>query len=210
MKRGATAVPLGTFVGVFVGIFVGVFVTDAAAEDETDSEATEVEAPPTPEEVAVGTQAFATVAEVLRSPRCSNCHPAGNAPLVGEAQRIHAMNIRRRSVEAGLPCQTCHQDRNSEAFGVSGGPPGAPHWALPPSETPMVFQGQTERALCEQLRNPATNGGKDLAALLEHVRHDSLVRWAWDPGGGRRTPPVSHEGFVQAFQRWTAAGAPCP
>ena len=77
------------------------------------------------------------------------------------------MNITRASVEAGLPCSTCHQDRNSEAIGVKGGPPGAPHWSLPPKETPMVFQGLTATALCEQLKDPARNGKKNLAALLK-------------------------------------------
>jgi hypothetical protein len=120
------------------------------------------------------------------------------------------MFISRQSVEAGLPCSACHQERNSEAVGVAGGPPGAPHWGLPPAKTPMVFQGRSVRALCEQLKEPAATGGKDLAALLEHVTHDPLVRWGWDPGGKRKKPPVSHAAFVAAFRTWVASGGACP
>jgi hypothetical protein len=159
---------------------------------------------------SAGQKSFATVAKVLQSPRCMNCHPAGDRPLQGDAGRPHRMWISRASVEAGLPCSTCHQERNSEAVGVVGGPPGAPHWGLPPKETPMVFQGKTVRALCEQLKDPAQTGGRDLAALLHHVEEDPLVLWGWSPGGKRKKPPVSHADFVAAFRTWVASGGACP
>ena len=90
-----------------------------------------------------GTKAFMDVARVLQSPRCMNCHPSGDAPLQGDRPRPHAMNITRASAELGLACSTCHQERNSEAVGVRGGPPGAPRWGLPAKEMPLVFQGIT-------------------------------------------------------------------
>ncbi|MEL6338842.1 MAG: hypothetical protein AAFP04_03805 [Myxococcota bacterium] len=157
-----------------------------------------------------GIEAFARIARVLRSPRCQNCHPAGSAPLNGESSVRHAMNISRISVDSGLPCATCHQVKNSEAYGVVGGPPGAPSWHLPPAQTPMVFQGRSDRALCQQLRDPSRNGGKDLAGLLKHVVEDPLVRWGWSPGGSRQPPPISHREFVQAFSDWIDNDAPCP
>jgi hypothetical protein len=162
---------------------------------------------PSPES---GKHAFADVARVLQSPRCMNCHPAGDAPLQGDRPRPHAMNITRASVEAGLLCSTCHQERNSEAVGVRGGPPGAPHWDLPPKEMPLVFQGLTASQLCEQLKDPARNGNRDAKALLEHVEHDPLVLWGWQPGGKRTVPPLSHAAFVDAWKTWTAANRPCP
>src|SRR5262245_6431086 len=79
-----------------------------------------------PESAEAGKRAFAEVASVLQSPRCMNCHPIGDAPLQSDKSRPHAMNITRASEAAGMPCSTCHQDRNSEAVGVAGGPPGAP------------------------------------------------------------------------------------
>ena len=122
----------------------------------------------------------------------------------------HAMNITRASVAAGVPCTTCHQERNSEAIGVKGGPPGAPRWSLPPKETPMVFQDKPLTALCEQLKDPARNGQKDMTALLDHVEHDPLVLWGWQPGGKRTVPPIDHATFVAAFKTWAASGGACP
>lgn len=168
------------------------------------------DAPATHATPEAGRQAFLDVARVLQSPRCMNCHPAGDAPLQGDRHRPHAMNITRASVEAGLPCGTCHQEKNSEVLGVKGGPPGAPHWGLPPKETPMVFQAKTPRELCEQLKDPSKNGKRDLHALLDHVDHDPLVLWGWAPGGRRTSPPLTHEQFVEAFKTWTASGGACP
>ncbi|MCE9576900.1 MAG: hypothetical protein K8W52_27385 [Deltaproteobacteria bacterium] len=172
-------------------------------------------APPPPptlsaDVIAAGQRGFVEVAHVLQSPRCQNCHPAGDAPLQTDAGRPHAMNISRRSVAAGLPCRTCHQERNSEALGIIIGPPGAPHWGLPPRDTPMVFQGKSVHALCEQLKDPAQNNKRSLADLLEHVSHDPLVLWGWSPGGTRTLPPLTHDVFVAAFQAWVASDGACP
>jgi hypothetical protein len=163
-----------------------------------------------PGDVAAGKRAFADVARVLLSPRCRNCHPTGNAPLQTDAGTPHAMNISRASVAAGVPCASCHQERNSEALHIAGGPPGAPRWALPPADMPMVFEGKTVTQLCEQLKDPARNGHRSLAMLLDHVSHDPLVLWGWEPGGKRTTPPLPHDKFVAAFTTWVAAQGACP
>jgi hypothetical protein len=157
-----------------------------------------------------GKRAFVEVARVLQSPRCMNCHPAGDAPLQTDQSRPHAMNVTRTSTESGLACATCHRDRNSEALGIPGGPPGAPHWGLPDKEMPLVFQGLSVSALCQQMKNPATNGHRDMNQLLEHVEHDPLVLWGWSPGGKRTVPPLDHATFVNAFKTWAASGAACP
>jgi hypothetical protein len=159
---------------------------------------------------AEGARAFADVARVLQSPRCQNCHPAGQRPLQGDRGRPHAMNISRASVDAGLTCQACHQTRNVESLGLFKGPPGAPKWALPPRDMPMVFEGKTPRALCEQLKDPAQNGRHTLDELLEHVSHDGLVLWGWSPGGKRTVPPLTHAKFVAAFRTWVQSGGACP
>lgn len=157
-----------------------------------------------------GKRGFLEVVKVLQSPRCMNCHPTGDRPLQGDDSHMHAQNISRRSVAAGVPCSTCHQERNADSIGVANGPPGAPHWGLPPAETPMVFQGKTPTALCEQLKDPKQTNGKDLGALLEHVTHDKLVLWAWSPGGKRTLPPLPHDRFVAAFAAWVDSGGACP
>lgn len=164
---------------------------------------------PNDDKQAAGKKAFVEVAKVLQSPRCANCHPPDDRPRQGDVPRPHAQNISRKSVEAGVACTTCHQDRNSEeTIGLAGGPPGAPHWGLPPAN--QVFLGKSVSALCAQLKDPATTGGRDLAQLLDHVQHDALVLWGWSPGGKRTTPPLTHEKFVAAFKTWVESGGACP
>ncbi len=157
---------------------------------------------------------FLLVKSVLQSPRCVNCHPAGDAPLQGDDGHVHLQNIRRgpdgRGV-AGLGCTACHGDANLPASYGPHAPPGVPtEWRLPPADAKMVFQGLGARELCEQLKDPKRNGGKDMGALLQHVSVDPLVTWGWSPGFGRKPVPISHEDFVSAFKAWADAGAPCP
>jgi hypothetical protein len=152
---------------------------------------------------------FTVITRVLQSSRCVNCHPIGDRPLRADGPGVHAMNISRTSLENGLRCSTCHREQNSEAVGIAGGPPGAPHWGLPPAETPMVFESRSERELCRQLTTRSATGGRSLTDLLEHVSADSLVLWAWAPGGARTPPPYSHEAFVAAFTTWVESGGSC-
>jgi hypothetical protein len=74
----------------------------------------------------------------------------------------------------------------------------------------MIFIGQSKAALCATIKDTKRNGGKDLAALLEHVSHDKLVLWGWDPGVGRAPVSIPHNAFVASFKTWIAGGAPCP
>lgn len=150
---------------------------------------------------------FLSVAKVLQSPRCVNCHPAGDAPLQHDAGKPHAQMITRDLESVGMACSSCHQETQMEGPHM---PPGAPNWHLPPAATPMVFQGKTPRELCLQLKDPARNGGKDLPALLHHVEADALVLWGWNPGEGRTLPPLTHAKFVEAFRAWIDGGAECP
>ena len=154
--------------------------------------------------------AFLDVARVLQSPRCVNCHPNGDAPLQGDDQRVHAMDITRDIERVGLTCQTCHVEKGAGDHDVVGMPPAVKHWSLPPKETPMVFQGRTPAALCAQLKDRAQNGNKDLAHLLTHVTSDDLVLYGWNPGGKRTVPPLAHDVFVARFKQWVDADAPCP
>lgn len=156
-----------------------------------------------------GKKAFIEVAKVLQSPRCANCHPADDRPRQGDKFTPHRQNISRKTVEAGVACTTCHQDRNSEdTVGVAGGPPGAPHWGLPPAN--QVFIGRSVSALCAQLKDPAQTGNRSLEQLLDHVTNDALVKWGWNPGGKRTLPPLPHDKFVAAFKTWVDSGGACP
>ena len=81
---------------------------------------------------------------------------------------------------------------------------------LPPTQRKMVFIGLAKPEFCATIKDPKRNGGKDLAVLLEHVSHDKLVLWGWDPGVGRAPVAVPHDAFVASFKTWIAGGAPCP
>src|SRR5215471_18869514 len=73
-------------------------------------------------------QAFAEAYKVFTSPRCLNCHPAGDSPLKGEDNQPHAgLRLRRGPDGQGvftLKCTNCHQSHNQAGLNM---PPGAPN-----------------------------------------------------------------------------------
>jgi hypothetical protein len=73
----------------------------------------------------------------------------------------------------------------------------------------MVFINLPSSELCRRLKDTKENGGKDLPALLHHMRDDKLVLWGWNPGMGRAPVSVPHGEVVAKFEQWIAAGAPC-
>lgn len=159
---------------------------------------------------AAGKAGFLDVTRVLQSPRCMNCHPAGDAPLQGDDARRHAQNVVRgddgRGV-FGMKCRTCHQEQN---VGGEPLPPGAPDWRLPAASMPLVFEGKTPRELCLQIKDPQKNGGKTLDQVVEHVARDGFVTWAFAPGEGRVPPPGTRDDLVAATRSWVSRGAACP
>ena len=168
-------------------------------------------AQPAPPDAAL--QAFETLRSVFQHPRCQNCHIPGDAPLQGDEGRTHAQYVMRGADGLGGPvmrCYLCHTDNNLPATYGTNVPPGAPNWHLPPPQTKMVFIGLTPRQLCRSIKDRRATGGKDLAAMLAHVRDDSLVAWGWMPGEQRTVPPATRAETVAAFRTWIDAGAPCP
>ncbi len=154
--------------------------------------------------------AFLDVYKVLMHPRCMNCHPSGGAPLQGDDSHVHAQNVKRGEDGKGkyaLKCANCHQETNLPGENM---PPGNPTWQLPKKDMPLVFQGKSPRELADQLKDPKRNGGKTLEQLLEHVTHDKLVLWGWEPGDGRTKPPLSHAEFAKKFREWVEKGAASP
>ena len=151
--------------------------------------------------------AFDVVYDVLQHPRCLNCHPAGDRPLQSDDGRPHAMNVVRgpddRGV-SGMRCNSCHGNENADLPNL---PPGVSGWRLAPRE--MVFEGLSKAELAELLLDPERSH-MSLQELHDHLAHDPLVLWGWDPGPGRTPVPVAHADFVAAFETWTEAGAPMP
>jgi len=155
-------------------------------------------------------KAFMSVYKVLMSPRCMNCHPAGDQPLQGDDNHIHTMNVKRGVDGHGvysMRCGNCHQAENDPGGHL---PPGNPKWGLPPAKMRMVFQGRTPRELAIQLLDPKQNGGRTKAQVLDHITNDGLVGWAWHPGEGRTLPPMTRAALVAQTRLWIAKGAYVP
>ena len=154
--------------------------------------------------------AFMQVYRVLISPRCQNCHPAGDAPLQGDDSHVHTQNVKRGGTGHGvygMSCNTCHQTANLAGAHM---PPGNPKWALPPAGMKMVFQGKSAGELCRDIKDPKQNGGRSLEALVSHIANDDLVGWGWDPGEGRTLPPLTRGETVGQLKIWIDGGAACP
>ena len=164
---------------------------------------------PTPD-ASASRAAFLQFYRVLTSPRCQNCHPAGDAPLQGDDSHVHLQNVKRGTDGHGVTamrCDACHQTHNLSGTHM---PPGNPKWALPPQEHKMVFVGRSPAALCAQIKDPKQNGGRSLQELLHHVADDDLVGWGWSPGDGRTLPPLSRPDTVVQMKIWIGGGAACP
>jgi len=154
-------------------------------------------------------KAFADVYSVLMSPRCMNCHPAGDIPLQGDDSHPHAMLPRRGKDGHGvyaMKCGNCHQPENTPGKNT---PPGNPNWALPPADMKMVFEGKKPRELALQIMDYKRNGHKNKAQLLAHAR-DTLVKAGWNMGEGRKPPPLPYNEFVKAWDTWIEKGDYAP
>jgi len=150
---------------------------------------------------------FKPIADVLRHPRCMNCHPRDDRPRQGDDRHPHLQNIVRGEDNLGFVnarCTACHRDENNAYSGV----PGAPSWHLAPAS--MGWQGLADAELCTTLKDESKNGGKDVAALVKHMEDDKLVLWGWAPGAKRQPVSTPHAQFVSQLKAWESAGAPCP
>ncbi|OYU86078.1 MAG: Isoquinoline 1-oxidoreductase subunit [Bradyrhizobiaceae bacterium PARB1] len=151
---------------------------------------------------------FNEAGKVIQSPRCLNCHPAGDRPTQTDRMRPHIPLVVRgdggMGAAGGLACTTCHHENNFDAANV----PGNAKWSLAPVE--MAWQGKTLGQICVQIKDKERNGGKDLAALVHHMAEDELVGWGWKPGGNRTPAPGTQKQFGELIKAWVDAGAACP
>ena len=150
---------------------------------------------------------FTELGKVLTHPRCTNCHPAGDRPRQGDASRLHQPPVVRGADGHGLPamrCSICHTNANFEP----GRMPGHPEWHLAPRE--MAWEGKTVAEICEQIRDPARNGGRKVEDLIRHIGEDTLVGWAWAPGGVRSPAPGTQKQAGALVDAWVKTGAACP
>jgi len=123
---------------------------------------------------------------------------------------LHPQGVKRGEDGKGLyalKCANCHQPQNTPGLNM---PPGNLKWHLPPANMKMVFQGKSPRELAAQLKDPNRNGNKTLDQLIDHVSNDQLVLGGWNPGDGRKLPPLSHADFAKNFKAWIDKGAYLP
>ncbi|MBC3788291.1 hypothetical protein [Spirosoma utsteinense] len=193
---------------LFVSILLFIFAVGASAFRK-DAPVKEVSLNIINRDSTESVKAFETVYKTLMSPRCMNCHPAGNVPLQGDDSHLHAM-APKRGVEgkgvSAMKCSNCHQETNTPGLHM---PPGNPEWHLPPATMKMVFEGKSAHELAEQLMDKKKNGNKDIKKLIEHA-DDGLVLAGWNPGEGRTLPPVTHAEFKKAWITWLQTGAYAP
>ena len=179
-----------------------------------------VNPPDGPVDQTTGLDAWSRIYSVFSHPRCANCHvddrniPMWSGPSYGEA-RPHGMHIKAGASRIGiesLPCSTCHT-QSQEFDTAPHAPPRTGHaWMLAPVE--FLWYGQDSETICNQVRDPNRNGGRDDAGLVEHIIHDAEIRafitWGFNPGGGREPAPGTMQQHLDDMVTWTAAGMPCP
>jgi hypothetical protein len=149
---------------------------------------------------------FGEASRVLLNPRCVNCHPSGDVPLQRQGL-LHDPPVLRGAEDrgvVGMECTSCHQDQNLDLARV----PGAPNWHLAPLS--MAWAGRDASSVCEQIKDPARNGGKSLSQIVDHSQHDALVAWGWAPGSEREPAPGSQAQFGALVAAWVETGAECP
>lgn len=155
---------------------------------------------------------FREAGKVIQSPRCLNCHPVEPRPTQGDDLHPHVPLMQGGADGKGLPalpCRSCHGTANVATLAPSiRGIPGNARWGLAPAS--MAWQGKTLQEICEQLKDPARNGGHDLSGIQHHMATDDLVAWAWHPGEGRRPAPGTQTELGQLVAAWIATGAHCP
>ncbi|QDF36360.2 Isoquinoline 1-oxidoreductase subunit [Bradyrhizobium symbiodeficiens] len=154
---------------------------------------------------------FEEIGKVLTNPRCMNCHPAGDHPLQGDDSHEHVPPIWR--AETGhyeVSCSGCHSGKNFSLHEAATyrSIPGHPRWGFAPLS--MAWEGKSLGDICRQLKDVQLNGGRDLAALQEHIAKDDLVAWGWNPGEGRKPAPGSQQVAGELVQAWIDSGADCP
>lgn len=205
--------PASTFFFAFCTIFTLLCVLIARASAEKGACVEAEPAAPTIQTTqkgeAAASAAFESIVPVLRHPRCMNCHSIGDYPRQGDDSHRHTMRIRRGPYGDGVnavKCSTCHQDRNLAGLHM---PPGAPDWRLPSPGMPMIWQGLTDRQLCELLKDPRQNGHRTVEEIVEHM-HTPLVLWGWNPGEGRAPIPMPQAEFLTKVSEWASNGAACP
>lgn len=162
---------------------------------------------------------------------CHGTYEGGlRVPTVGDNRVRHPMNISERHnppkkcstpEEAARPtplgavtCATCHGIVNVPA---PGAPPGAPEkpfpWQMPRRAITRLSPDMSKQELCRNWRTAIRESVEHevqcgtprmsvTAFFLEHIEHDALIAWVFDPGNGRTKAPGSPKDLQAAARAW--------
>ena len=186
---------------------MGALTFHAASQSQPDTLASPESFASIADPAARSAAMFTELGKVLTHPRCTNCHAAGDVPRQGDQARLHQPPVARAADDRGLPamrCNMCHLQANFDPARM----PGNPHWQLAPRQ--MAWEGKTLNEICTQIKDPARNGNRAVAALVQHIGEDTLVGWAWAPGFGRRPAPGTQKEAGALVDAWVKTGAMCP
>src|ERR1700704_1258998 len=153
--------------GIVASLLSSAVLLVTVGQDTSAQTSSEIRAPSTFAGIA-DTQArsraiFTEAAKVITSPRCMNCHPAGDRPTQGNDMHAHMPPVTRGDNGVGVPgntCSACHTDHNFTLAEHASyrSIPGHPRWGLAPIE--MAWQGKPLGEICRQLKDPKRNGGR--------------------------------------------------
>jgi hypothetical protein len=73
----------------------------------------------------------------------------------------------------------------------------------------MVWEGLTDRQLCELFKDPRQNGNRNVDGIVAHMS-TTLVLWGWHPGEGRTRIPIPETEFLARVKEWASKGAAGP
>jgi len=122
---------------------------------------------------------FEEAGKVLQSPRCMNCHPAGDRPTQTDRMIPHQPLVVRGEAGMGAPgglaCTTCHHEANFDAARV----PGNPKWQLARSRWPGRA-GRSARS-ARRSRIPSSTAARAWPSWFIIWR-----RTSWSAGAGIR------------------------
>ena len=195
------------FTLVCAGAIVVLAFTEKPTQGQKQPQYEPLATPQSPPDKDKSLKAFSKILTVLKSPRCINCHPTNDVPLQGDVQRLHPFGVVRGGNDQGglvQKCNTCHHAENNDFANV----PGAPKWHLAPKS--MGWIGLSDDQIAKNLMNKKLNGNRSPKDLVEHMAHDSLVLWGWNPGKGRKTPPVELAEWRIVLKEWLENGAAIP
>ncbi len=116
MKSLPATITISLLLGGMLLLFANFTGSPSSPGGQSLSAEKETRRTPPPKDSAGSVKAFLSAYKVLMSPRCMNCHPAGDVPLQGDDSHLHTQGVQRGPDGKGvyaLKCSNCHQPANS-------------------------------------------------------------------------------------------------